>query len=327
MMNRREFITLLGGAAAAWPLAARAQQSAMPVIGFLGGSSLAERRPLLVGFRQALAEAGYVEGQNVAIEYRWAEGQYDRLPVLAADLVHRKVTVLVAGDGPSSLAAKAATATIPIVFNTGIDPIHAGLVASLSRPGGNLTGFNLIAGPLPAKQLGILHELVPAAKTIAVLINPNNANAERDAATVQDAAGAIGVQILVMRAAVESDFETVFATIARERAGALLANSDVFFTSRRDQILALAARHALPVIAPWREFPLAGGLISYGPSIAAAYRQIGIYTGKILNGARPGDLPVVQPTTFELVINLKTAKVLGLDVPLNLQQLADEVIE
>jgi ABC-type uncharacterized transport system substrate-binding protein len=187
--------------------------------------------------------------------------------------------------------------------------------------------FNLIAGPLPAKQLGILYELVPAAKTIAVLINPNNANAERDAATVQDAAGAIGVQILVMRAAVESDFETVFATIARERAGALLANSDVFFTSRRDQILALAARHALPVIAPWREFPLAGGLISYGPSIAAAYRQIGIYTGKILNGARPGDLPVVQPTTFELVINLKTAKVLGLDVPLNLQQLADEVIE
>jgi putative ABC transport system substrate-binding protein len=326
-MKRREFITLLGGTAAAWPLGARAQQSAMPVIGFLGGSSLAERRPLLVGFRQALAEAGYVEGQNVAIEYRWAEGQYDRLPVLAADLVHRKVTVLVAGDGPSSLAAKAATATIPIVFNTGIDPIHAGLVASLSRPGGNLTGFNLIAGPLPAKQLGILHELVPAAKTIAVLINPNNANAERDAATVQDAAGAIGVQILVMRAAVESDFETVFATIARERAGALLANSDVFFTSRRDQILALAARHALPVIAPWREFPLAGGLISYGPSIAAAYRQIGIYTGKILNGARPGDLPVVQPTTFELVINLKTAKVLGLDVPLNLQQLADEVIE
>jgi putative tryptophan/tyrosine transport system substrate-binding protein len=326
-MKRREFITLLGGTAAAWPLGARAQQSAMPVIGFLGGSSLAERRPLLVGFRQALAEAGYVEGQNVAIEYRWAEGQYDRLPVLAADLVHRKVTVLVAGDGPSSLAAKAATATIPIVFNTGIDPIHAGLVASMSRPGGNLTGFNLIAGPLPAKQLGILHELVPAAKTIAVLINPNNANAERDAATVQEAARAIGVQILVTRATVESDFETVFATIAAERAGALLANSDVFFTSRRDQIIALAARHALPVIAPWREFPLAGGLISYGPSISAGYRQIGIYAAKILNGAKPADLPVVQPTTFELVINLKTAKTLGLNIPLHLQQLADEVIE
>jgi putative tryptophan/tyrosine transport system substrate-binding protein len=326
-MRRRDFITLLGGAAAAWPLAARAQQSAMPVIGFLGGSSLTERRYLLVGFRQALTEAGYLEGQNVAIEYRWAEGQYDRLPALAADLVRRHVTVIVAGDGPSALAAKAATMIVPIVFNTGIDPIQSGLVTSLARPGGNLTGFNLIAGPLPAKQLGLLHELVPAAKTIAVLINPNNANAERDAATVQEAARAIGVQILVTRAAVESDFETVFATIAAERAGALLANSDVFFTSRRDQIIALAALHALPVMSPWREFPLAGGLISYGPSISAAYRQIGIYTAKILNGGRPGDLPVMQPTTFELVINLKTAKALGLNIPLHLQQLADEVIE
>jgi putative tryptophan/tyrosine transport system substrate-binding protein len=326
-IQRREFITLLGGAAAAWPLAARAQQSAMPVIGFLGGSSLTERRPLLVGFRQALTEAGYVEGQNVAIEYRWAEGQYDRLPALAADLVRRHVTVIVAGDGPSALAAKAATMIIPIVFSTGIDPIQSGLVTSLARPGGNLTGFNLIAGPLPAKQLGLLHELVPAAKTIAVLINPNNANAERDAATVQEAARAIGVQILVTGAAVESDFETVFATIAAERAGALLANSDVFFTSRRDQIIALAARHALPVMSPWREFPLAGGLISYGPSISAAYRQIGVYAAKILNGAKPADLPVMQPTTFELVINLKTAKTLGLNIPLHLQQLADEVIE
>jgi ABC-type uncharacterized transport system substrate-binding protein len=326
-MRRRDFITLLGGAAAAWPLAARAQQSAMPVIGFLGGSSLTERRYLLVGFRQALTEAGYLEGQNVAIEYRWAEGQYDRLPALAADLVRRHVTVIVAGDGPSALAAKAATMIVPIVFNTGIDPIQSGLVTSLARPGGNLTGFNLIAGPLPAKQLGLLHELVPAAKTIAVLINPNNANAERDAATVQEAARAIGVQILVTRAAVESDFETVFATIAAERAGVLLANSDVFFTSRRDQIIALAALHALPVMSPWREFPLAGGLISYGPSISAAYRQIGIYTAKILNGGRPGDLPVMQPTTFELVINLKTAKALGLNIPLHLQQLADEVIE
>jgi putative tryptophan/tyrosine transport system substrate-binding protein len=235
-MKRREFIMLLGGAAATCPLAAHAQQPAMPVIGFLGGSSLAERRPLLVAFRQALAEAGFVEGQNVVTEYRWAEGQYDRLPALAADLVHRGVAVVFAGDGPSALAAKAVTNTVPIVFNTGIEPVQAGLVSSLSRPGGNLTGVNLIAGPLPAKQLGLLHELVPAAKTIAVLINPNNANAERDAATVQEAGRAAGVQILVMRATAEMDFETVFATLARERAGGLLVNSDVFFTSRRDQL-------------------------------------------------------------------------------------------
>jgi putative tryptophan/tyrosine transport system substrate-binding protein len=324
-MKRREFITLLGGAAAGWPLAARGQQAAMPVVGFLGGSSLAERRPLLVAFR--LTEARYIEGQNVAIEYRWAEGQYDRLPALAADLVRRQVAVIFAGDGPSALAAKAVTTTIPIIFNTGIDPVQVGLVTSLSRPGGNLTGVNLIAGPLPAKQLGLLHELVPAAKTIAVLINPKNANAEHDAATVQEAARAMGVQILVMRAVAENDFETVFATLARERAGALLVNSDVFFTSRRDQLVALASRHTLPLMSAWREFPLAGGLISYGPSLSAAYRQIGAYTAKILNGAKPADLPVVQPTTFELVINLKTAKALALSVPLHLEQLADEVIE
>jgi putative tryptophan/tyrosine transport system substrate-binding protein len=326
-MRRREFVTLLGTAAAAWPLTARAQQPATPVIGFLGGGLLAERRPLLVAFRQGLAEAGYVERQNVAIEYLWAEGQYDRLPALAADLVRRQVTVLVAGDGPSALAAKAATTTIPIVFSTGIEPVQVGLVASLSRPGGNLTGFNLIAGPLPAKQLGLLHELVPAAKTMGVLINPNNANAERDAATVQEAARAIGLQVLVIRAVAESDFETGFATMTREGVGALLVNSDVFFTGRRDQIIALASRHALPLMSAWREFPLAGGLISYGPSLAAAYRQIGAYTAKILNGAKPADLPVMQPTTFELVINLKTAKALNLNVPLHLEQLADEVIE
>ena len=316
-------MTLLG-ASAVWPATTRAQQTATPVIGFLGGSSLAERRPLLAGFRQALAEAGYVQGQNVAIEYRWADGQYDRLPALAVDPVRRQVAVIVAG---SALAAKAATTTVPIVFNTGIEPVQAGLVTSLSRPGGNLTGFNLIAGPLQAKQLGLLHELVPAAKTIAVLINPGNANAEHDATTVQDAARAIGLQILVMRAAFESDFETVFATLARERAGGLLVNSDVFFTSRRDQIVALAARQSLPLMSVWREFPIAGGLISYGPSIAAAYRQIGVYTAKILAGAKPADLPVVQPTTFELVINLKTAKSLGIKVPLHLEQLADEVVE
>ena len=247
-------------------------------------------------------------------KYRWAEGQYDHLPVLAAELVRRRVDLLVAGDGPSALAAKAATTTIPIVFNTGIEPVQAGLVTSLSRPGGNLTGINMIAGPLPAKQLGILHDLVPAAGTIAVLINPNNANAERDAATVQDAARAIGVQIVVTKAVVETDFENVFAILARERAGALLVNSDVFFTSRRDQIVALAARQALPLMSSWREFVVAGA-------------QIGLYTGKILKGAKPADLPVVQPTAFELVLNLKTAKMLGLNVPLHLQQLADEVIE
>ena len=302
-MRRREFITLLGGAAIAWPLAVRAQQPAKPVIGFLGGSSLAERRPLLVAFRQSLAEAGYVEAQNVAIEYRWAEGQYDRLPALAADLVRRKVAVVFAGDGPSALAAKAVTTTIPIVFNSGIDPVQAGLVTSLSRRGGNLTGVNMVPGPLQAKQLGLLQELVPAAKTIALLINPNNANAEHDAATVQEAGRAISV------------------------AGALLVNSDVFFTGRRDQLVALAARHALPLMSAWREFPLAGALISYGPSLAASYRQVGAYTAKIRNGAKPADLPVVQPTTFELVVNLKTAKALGLNVPLHLEQLADEVIE
>ena len=236
------------------------------------------------------------------------------MPALAAELVRRKVVLVVAGDGPSALAAKAATTTIPIVFNTGIEPVQAGLVTSLSRPGGNLTGINMIAGPLPAKQLGILHDLVPAAGTIAVLINPNNANAERDAATVQDAARAIGVQILVAKAVVETDFENVFAILARERAGALLVNSDVFFTSRRDQIVALAARQALPLMSSWREFVVAGA-------------QIGLYTGKILKGAKPADLPVVQPTAFELVLNLKTAKMLGLNVPLHLQQLADEVIE
>ena len=316
---------LLGGAAAAWPLAARAQK-ALPAIGFLH-EGLPAPLSLTTAFQQGLIEAGVSAGSSLRIENRWAEGQYDRLPALAADLVRRKVAVVFAGDGPSALAAKAVTTTIPIVFNSGIDPIQAGLVTSLSRPGGNLTGVNMVPGPLQAKQLGLLQELVPAAKTIALLINPNNANAEHDAATVQEAGRAISVQILVTRAVAENDFETVFSTLARERGGALLVNSDVFFTGRRDQLVALAARHALPLMSAWREFPLAGALISYGPSLAASYRQVGAYTAKILNGARPADLPVVQPTTFELVINLKTAKALDLNVPLHLEQLADEVIE
>jgi putative ABC transport system substrate-binding protein len=235
--------------------------------------------------------------------------------------------VIAALDGPSALAAKAATTTIPIVFNTGIDPVTVGLVVSLRRPGGNLTGVNMVAGPLPAKQFGLLHEVIPAARTIALLINPNNANAERDAAIVQEAARAVGRQILVMKAVTEADFETIFATLARERAGALLVNSDVFFTSQRDQIVALAARHAIPVMAAWREFAVAGALMSYGPSLAAAEQQVGVYTGKILKGAKPADLPIIQPTTFELMINLKTAKSLALSIPPGVLAIADEVIE
>jgi putative tryptophan/tyrosine transport system substrate-binding protein len=270
---------------------------------------------LLVAFRKGLSESGYVEGQNVAIEYHWAEGQYHRLPALAAELARRPVAVIAALDGPAAVAAKAATTTIPIVFNTGIDPVTVGLVVSLKRPGGNLTGVNMIAGPLPAKQFGLLHEVMPAARIIALLINPNNANAERDAAIVQEAARAVGRQILVTRAVTETDFETVFATLVREGAGALLVNSDVFFTSQRDQIVALAARHAIPVMAAWREWPVAGGLMSYGPSLAGAEQQVGVYTGKILKGAKPADLPIIQPTTFQLVINLKTAKALALTIP------------
>ena len=325
-MRRRDFITLLAGAAV-WPRGATAQQPGRPVIGSLSSSSLAERPHLLVTFRKGLSESGYIEGQNVAIEYRWAEGQYDRLPVLATELARRQVTVIAALDGPAALAAKAATTTIPIVFNTGIEAVAAGLVGSLERPSGNLTGVNMIAGPLPAKQFGLLHEVIPAGRNIALLINPANANAERDATIVQEAAHTVGRQVLVTRATTETDFETVFATLVRERAGALLVNSDVFLTSRRNRILALAARPTIPVMAPWREWPFAGGLMSYGPSLAAAYQQLGVYTGKILKGAKPADLPIIQPTTFELVINLKTAKALGLTIPPGVMAITDEVIE
>src|SRR5215471_18117641 len=252
-MRRRDFIKVIVGGVAAWPLAARAQQPAMPVIGSLSGSSLTERAPLLVAFRKGLSEPGYIEGQNVGIEYHWAEGQYDRLPVLATELARRQVTVIAALDGPAALAAKTATTTIPIVFNTGIEAVAAGLVGSLERPSGNLTGVNMIAGPLPAKQFGLLHEVIPAGRNIALLINPANANAERDATIVQEAAHAVGRQVLVTRATTETDFETVFATLVRERAGALLVNSDVFLTSQRDRIVARAARYSIPVMAPWRE--------------------------------------------------------------------------
>jgi putative tryptophan/tyrosine transport system substrate-binding protein len=326
-MRRREFITLLGGAAATWPLAARAQQAAMPVVGFLGGSSAADRVPFLAGFRLGLSEAGYVEGRDVTIEYRFAEGQYDRLPALVADLVRRPVNVIFAGDLPSALAAKAATASIPIVINSGGDVVQLGIVGSLSHPGANVTGVNLLLAPFSSKQFELMHELVPNVKTVALLINPQNVNAEIVTKTVQESARALGVRAIVLRASTEADFETVFATLVQEKAGALLVHADVFFTSERDQLAAMAARHAIPAIYGWREFCLAGGLISYGPSIAAAYRQCGVYVGKILKGANPADLPIVQPTKFELVINLKTAKALGLTVPLIMQMTADEVIE
>jgi putative ABC transport system substrate-binding protein len=326
-MRRREFIALAGGAAVTWPLAARAQQPAPPVVGFLGGSSAAERASLLSAFRQALNESGYVEGRDVTIEYRFAEGQYDRMPALIADLVRRPVNVIFAGDLPSALAAKAATTTIPIVFNSGGDVVQIGLITSLSRPSANVTGVNLIAGPLSSKQFELLHELVPNAKTIGLLTNPQNANAGGDAATVQEAARVLGARAIVLRASSKDDFASVFATITQEKVGALLVNADIFFTSERDRLVAMVARDAIPAIYAWREFCAAGGLISYGPSLAAAYHECGLYVGKILKGAKPSDLPVTQPTKFELVVNLKTAKALGLAVPHNLLVLADEVIE
>jgi putative tryptophan/tyrosine transport system substrate-binding protein len=326
-MRRREFITLLGGAAVTWPIAASAQQPVNPVVGFLGGSSAAERAPFLTGFRLGLSDTGYVEGRDVTIEYRFAEGQYDRLPALAADLVRRPVNVIFAGDLPSTLAAKAATASIPIVINSGGDVVQYGIVGSLSHPGANVTGVNLLATPFASKQFELMHELVPNAKTVALLINPGNANSELVAATVQEASRVLDVRTIVLRASTKADLETVFATLVQENAGALLVHADVFFTSEREQLVAMAARHNIPSIYGWREFCLAGGLISYGPSLAAAYQQCGVYVGKILKGAKPADLPVVQPTKYELVINLKTAKALGLPVPQTLLVAADEVIE
>jgi putative tryptophan/tyrosine transport system substrate-binding protein len=325
-MQRREFIVLIGGAAVGWPLVARAQQKAMPVIGFLGSGSPGPYAPLVAAFRQGLSETGYVEGQNLAIEYRWAEGSYDRLPALAADLVGRKVDLIATSGGPpAALAAKNAASTIPIVFVSS-DPVESGLVASFARPGGNLTGVSTMFAELTAKRLELLSELVPQAKVIALLVNPSNPNAGPIIGDVREAAREKGLQIHVLKAGSESEIDIAFAALAQLHAGALLVGNDAFFGSRRDQLVALASRLAVPAISEAREFAVAGGLISYGPSLTAAFRQLGTYASKILNGAKP-DLPVQQPTKFELVINLKTAKALGLTVPQSLLARADEVIE
>jgi putative ABC transport system substrate-binding protein len=326
-MRRRDFIILLAGAMGGWPSAARAQRKAMPVIGFLNGTSPGPAAAFVAAFRQGLSETGYVEGQNLAIEYRWAEGRYDRLPALATDLVGRRVDVIVATGGDhSALAAKSATSTIPIVF-TGGDPVAIGLVASLSRPGANLTGFSIITAELHPKLLELISELVPQAGVIALLVNPNNPNAERVQRDVQEAARAKRVQLHILKAGIESEMDAAFATLVHLKAGALLVGADAFFNSRREQLVALASRHAVPTIYEWREFPVIGGLISYGTSLAAVYRQVGIYVGRILKGAKPADLPVQRPTRFELVVNLSTAKELGLTVPPSILARADEVIE
>jgi putative ABC transport system substrate-binding protein len=325
--RRREFITLIGGAATAWPLAAHAQQAAMPVIGFLNSGSPGVFGHFVSAFRQGLGEAGYVEHRNVGIEYRWAEGQMDRLPVLASELVRAQVAVICAGSPPAALAAKAATTIIPVVFTSGEDPIKLGLVTSYNRPGGNVTGVALLVDVLGAKRLGLLREIVPAATLIAVLLDPTWPTFDTQLNDVQDAARTVGQQIHVLRANTEREIDAAFETAKEIRASAMMIGASTFFTVRRDQIVGLAARDALPTIYFQREFVAAGGLMSYATNLADAYRQAGLYSGKILGGARPADLPVAQLGKFELLINLKTARSLGLTIPGDVLSIADEVIE
>ena len=325
-MRRREFITLLGGTAAAWPFAARAQQPTMPVVGFLRSATLADVPHWVAAFRQGLKEAGFVEGQNVAIEFRSADNQLDRLPALVADLIRQPVAVIV-GNTDAALAAKAATTTVPIVFASGSDPVRDGLVASLNRPGGNVTGLVYFSAVLGAKRLELLRQLVPRATTIAVLVNPNTPLTEAERKDVQTAAQAIGQQLIIFDISSDRDIETAFAAFVQRGAGALLVGTGGFLNSNRERIAAVANRHALPASYSQREGVVAGGLMSYGPSISDAYRQAGIYSGRILNGEKPADLPVIRSTKFELVLNLKTAKALGLTIPPSLLVAADEVIE
>jgi putative ABC transport system substrate-binding protein len=326
-IRRREFIGTLGGAAAAWPVAARGQQP-LPVVGFLNSGSLAGSAHLAAAFRQGLKETGYVEGQNVQIEYRWAEAQFDRLPALATDLVHRRVSVIAGTTTPAALAAKAATSRIPIVFTTAVDPIAAGLVVSLNRPGGNATGVNNYVSALGAKRLELLHELVPNAAVIGMLVeNPIYPDAQSQWKDVKEAARITGQQVHAVNVSSDGDFNSAFVTLVGLNVRALLVAPDILFLTRRDQLVKLAARHGIPAIYSQREFVLAGGLIGYGPNVGDGYRQAGIYTGRILKGANPSNLPVMQPTKFELIINLGTAKALGLEIPPKVLALADEVIE
>ena len=327
-MKRREFITLLCGAAAAWPFAASAQQSSMPVIGFLSSTSSKGYTPYLAAFREGLREGGFVEGQNVTIEYRWADDHYERLPELAADLVTRRVALIAAAGGsPAALAAKSATTTIPIVFQIGVDPVKAGLVSSLNQPGGNITGFANLALEVGPKRLELLHRLVPNATNIAVLVNPARSNVEAETKDMQSAANKLGLQLNVLYASTERDFDKVFATSVQLRAGGVVISGDPFFNTRSEELAAMAIHYMVPAIYQFHEFAAAGGLVSYGSSIKNTHREAGIYTARILKGEKPADLPVQEPSKVELIINLKTAKTLGLEIPPSILTSADEVIE